>query len=170
MQFKEIISVPGLGLFRILSSNKTGFIVESLTDGKRTMVNANQRIMTLSEIAVYTSDGEVPLRDVFKKIADSGKKAPDPKGDQEKLRVFFKTVVPDFDEERVYNSDIKKMITWYDLLKDKIDFKVEEKEEEGVDVKSHAGDQGHQIHRVHEVHGPKTEHAKTTTTKTRKKV
>src|SRR3954468_13642421 len=112
MELKEIISVPGMsGLYRIVASNKNGFIVESLNDGKRTMVNNSQRIMSLTDISVYTKDGEVPLRDIFKKLVEtSGDEKPDPKGDPEKLRTFFKKAVPEYDEEKVYSSDIKKML------------------------------------------------------------
>jgi hypothetical protein len=171
MELKEIISVPGMsGLFRIVATNKNGFIVESLNDGKRTMVNNNQRIMTLTDISVYTKEGEMPLREVFRKLLASGKgEIVDPKGDAEKLRTFFKQAVPDYDEERVYASDIKKMINWYETLKDKIDFSKEEKSEDEEDVKS-TTDHEKPIPKIHESHGPKTEQAKTSTAKTRKKV
>ena len=173
MQLKEIISVPGMsGLFKIVANNKTGFIVESLQDGKRTMVSGNQRIMTLSEIALYTTKGEKPLKDVFKIIKEkSGTKLDvDPKGDQKKLRDYFKKLIPDFDEEKVYTSDIKKMLMWYELLKDKIDFSKEEDPEDSDSKIVNAGDQDKPMPKLHEVHGPKTESAKTTTARTRKKV
>ena len=171
MELKEIISVPGMsGLFRIVASSKNGFIVESLNDGKRTIVNNNQRIMTLTDISVYTKDGEVPLRDVFKKLSESSKDAPiDLKGDQNKLRDLFKNAVPDYDEERVYASDIKKMMTWFEMLKDKVDFTKEVAAAEGDDVKS-AGEHEKFVPKIHESHGPKTENAKASTARTRKKV
>ncbi len=161
------------GLYRIIANNKNGFIVESLTDSKRTMISATQRIMTLSDIAVYTSDGELPLKDVFRKIQETGdgKLEADPKGDQEKLRTYFKKIVPNFDEEKVYSSDIKKMLTWYEALRDKIDFKKveEEDDDEGTKLPG-SGETEKPIKKVHEMHGPKTENAKTTTARTRKKV
>ena len=174
MLFKEIISIPGMGgLYKIVASNKNGFIVESMQDGKRTMINANQRIMTLSEIAVYTKDTELPLRDVFKKMQEtSDKNSPvDVKEDPKKLRDYFKTIVPEFDEERVYSSDIKKMISWFDALKGKIDFSKEEEPAEGEDGKlispvEHDKSQP----KIHESHGPKAEKTKNTTASTRKKV
>ena len=170
MELKEIISVPGMsGLYRIVASNKNGFIVESLNDNKRTMVSNNQRIMTLSDISVYTNDGEVPLREVFKKMSEKGKESKvDPKGNPDKLRDFFKSALPDYDEERVYSSDIKKMITWFEALKDKVDFSKEEKEESD-DIKMNQ-DHEKSVPKIHESHGPKTEHAKTSTARTRKKV
>jgi hypothetical protein len=173
MQLKEIISIPGMsGLYKIVGNNKNGFIVESLQDGKRTMINSHQRIMTLSDIAVYTTTGETPLREVFKKVKEvSGDKLDiDPKGDPEKLKEYFKKIVPDYDEERVYTSDMKKLFVWYETLKDSIDFSKEEEKEED-DSKTVAG-ADHEKHtpKIHEMHGPKTENAKTTTARTRKKV
>jgi hypothetical protein len=173
MNFKEIISVPGQnGLFRILANNKSGFIVEALLDGRRTMINANQRIMTLSDISVYTKDGEIPLRDVFKKMQEvTGKKLEvDPKDDPKKLREYFKKIVPEFDEEKVYASDIKKMFTWYEILKDKIDFSVEDKKEDDDSKPLIPGEHEKHVPKVHEAHGPKAENAKTSTARTRKKV
>ena len=174
MLLKEIISVPGMnGLYKIIANNKNGFIVESLQDGKRTMISSNQRIMTLADISVFTKDGEIPLRNVFKKVQEvSGNKLEvDPKGDPNKLREYFKKIVPEFDEEKVYSSDIKKMITWYDLLKDKIDFSKDESGEIDQDDKPHlTGEHEKPITKKHEVHGPKTENAKSSTARTRKKV
>lgn len=174
MILKEIISVPGMnGLYKIIANNKNGFIVESLQDGKRTMVSSNQRIMTLADISVFTKDGEVSLRDVFKKAQEvSGNKLEvDPKGDVNKLKEYFKKIVPDFDEEKVYASDIKKMISWFDVLKDKIDFSKDESGEGEQDGKTLiSGEHDKPIPKKHEAHGPKTENAKTSTARTRKKV
>jgi hypothetical protein len=172
MQLKDIISVPGMsGLFKVIANNKNGFIVESLTDGKRTLVNANQRIMTLVDISVYTTEGEIPLRDVFRKISEGSKNKleVDPKGDPEKLKTYFRKLVPEFDEERVYASDIKKMLTWFDVLKDKIDFSKEEEPEEGEKIAS-ASEHDKPVPKLHEAHGPKPENAKKSTARTRKKV
>lgn len=169
MQLKEIISVPGMnGLYKIIANNKSGFIVESLLDGKRTMININQRIMTLSDISVYTKDGEKPLREVFKKATEIGGDAIDLKADPKILKEYFKKIVPDFDEERVYLSDIKKMLSWFELLKGKIDFSQEEKAEEDKSITS--ADHEKHVPKHHEMHGPKTENAKTSTARTRKKV
>ena len=174
MLLKEIISVPGMnGLYKIIANNKNGFIVESLHDSKRTMINASQRIMTLSDISVYTKDGEVPLRDVFKKAMEISGSNPvvDPKSDPKILKEYFKKIVNDFDEERVYLSDIKKMITWFILLKDKIDFSKEESEEKDPEGKPlPASEHEKPIPKIHETHGPKTENAKMSTARTRKKV
>lgn len=173
MQLKEILSVPGMnGLYKVVANNKTGFIVESLTDGKRSMVNSTQRIMTLVDIAVYTTEEEVPLRVVFQKIKDKtgGALTVDLKGDQNKLRDFFISVLPNVDQERVYNSDIKKMLNWYQMLQDKIDFSKEVEETDGVDVSALHADSDKHLPKLHEAHGPKTESVKRATARTRKKV
>ncbi len=174
MQLKDIISVPGMGgLFKVVASNKSGVIVESISDGKRSMINSTQRIMTLSEIALYVKDGEMPLREVFKIIQEKSKNKleVDPKGDQEKVRAYFKTLIPDFNEDKVYSSDIKKMLVWFDALKDLIDFSKEEAVEPDEDSKLPGANETEKfVPKIHEVHGPKVEHAKTVKARTRKKV
>ncbi len=169
MELKDIISVPGMsGLYKVVGNNKNGFIVESVSDNKRTMISSSQRIMTLVDIGVYTGDKEVPLNEVFLKIQQSGKdQTIDTKGDSKKLREFFREVLPNYDEGRVYDSDIKKILNWYLLLNGKVDFsKVEE-----ADEKLHA-QQDHDKHipKIHEAHGPKESAAKASTARTRKKV
>ncbi|HNQ61952.1 MAG TPA: DUF5606 domain-containing protein [Bacteroidia bacterium] len=169
MELKDIISVPGMsGLFKVVGNNKNGFIVESMLDNKRSMISSSQRILTLVDIGVYTSDEEMPLNEVFLKIQESGKdKDIDVKGDPKKMREFFKSVVPTFDEERVYDSDIKKVLSWYLLLNGKVDFsKVEEVDEK---LAQHQDSEKH-IPKIHEAHGPKEMSAKATSARTRKKV
>jgi hypothetical protein len=120
---KEVAHISGKpGLYRILKPTRTGVIVETLDDKKaRTVVGANARVSVLKDISVYTNDYEVslPLGDIFTAIrAKHGERvALDPKtlGDDE-LRDFLGEVAPDFDRERVYPSDIRKMISWYNLL------------------------------------------------------
>lgn len=172
MHLKDIISVPGMGgLYKIVATNKGGVIVESLHDAKRTMISATQRIMTLADIALYVKDGEMPLREVFKKINDQvkGKLEVDLKGDAEKIKSYFKKLIPEYDAEKVYASEIKKMLSWYEVLNSKIDFSKPEEEVEGSKLPG-SGEQEKPIHKIHEAHGPKAEHAKTTTARTRKKV
>lgn len=171
MEFKDILAVPGMpGLYKVVGNNKNGFIVESILDGKRTMVNGQQRIMTLVDIAVYTSGEEKPLREIFLSLQEktNGKLPVDPKGDEKKIRDFFRTIVPDFDDERVYTSDIKKMLNWFLLLSGKVDF-AKPAEEEVSAIKKE--EEKPVVPKVHEAHGPKAEqHAKTATARTRKKV
>ncbi|MFM2135439.1 MAG: hypothetical protein RL021_839 [Bacteroidota bacterium] len=170
MELKDIISVPGTGgLHKVIGNNKSGFIVESLADGKRSMVSGTQRIMSLSDVAIYTTTEERPLREIFKKIQESegGQLTLDAKADEKEMRAFFKKIVPDYDEERVYASDIRKVLNWYRLLNGKIDFTKEESDTDSA-LTSEASSKS--VQRVHEAHGPKTEGAKTVATKTRKKV
>jgi hypothetical protein len=121
MSLKGIISISGVpGLYKVLAQTKSGFIVESLNDKKRMPVASTQRISMLSDISVFTTTDDLPLRDVMMKLLEHVEKhdLADPKADPDKLRKFFKTVVPDYDSERVYPSDIKKILTWFQLVKD----------------------------------------------------
>ncbi len=169
MELKDIIAVPGMsGLYKVVGNNKTGFIVESVIDNKRSMISSSQRIMTLVDIGVYTNDEEMPLNEVFLKIQQSGKdKSIDVKGDVKKLREFFKSAVPEYDEARVYDSDIKKMLSWYLLLNGKVDFSKVEEEEDKI---LRQQEQDKPIPKIHEAHGPKEMASKSTSARTRKKV
>src|SRR4051812_46485398 len=107
MQLKDIISISGMsGLYKIVAQSKTGFIVESLSDGRRRPVASTQRISTLGDISIFTTKEEMPLREVFLKIkqTDGDKPAVDAKAGNEELKKYFKNIVPDFDEQRVYPS------------------------------------------------------------------
>lgn len=173
MELKDIISIPGIGgLFKVVAQSKNGFIVESLVDNKRMPINSSQRISSLADIAVFTKNEDMPLKDVFKKIqeTDGAKLSVDPKADQKILKEYFKKIVPEFDEERVYASDMKKILVWYELLNGKIDFTAkEETDEEGKINLSQ--DFEKPIPKVHETHSPKADqHAKVGQVKLRKKV
>ena len=174
MELKDVISISGMsGLYKVVAQSKGGFIVESLADGKRSPVSATQRISTLGDISIFTKKDELPLREVFLKIqeANGGKAGIDAKAAPEELKKYFKTLVPDFDEQRVYPSDIKKVVAWYELLNGKVDFTKKESEGENELISSAQKDQDKPIAKMHEGHGPKaSEHAKTTTARTRKKV
>ena len=135
MSLEKIIAISGKpGLYEIISKTKSGVIVEALSDGKRFPVNGIHNISTLNDIAIYTYDEEVPLREVFLNIhkKENGKSAIDPKSDKESLLNYFGEVLPDFDIDRVYASNIKKVLAWYNaLVASEFDFKsMEEKEEE----------------------------------------
>ncbi|REK49712.1 MAG: hypothetical protein DWQ48_06200 [Bacteroidetes bacterium] len=173
MEFKDVLSVPGMsGLYKIVGNNKSGFIVESLIDGKRSLINSSQRIMTLIDIGVYSSDEEIPLQKVFSRIESSGNDSEiNIKASPEDIRSLFARLIPEYDADRVYDSDIKKIFSWYLLLKGKVDFN---KEVESGDVnEAVAASQNAEKHipKIHEGHGPKADqHAKTTSARTRKKV
>lgn len=128
MSLKGIIAVTGMpGLYKVLTQTKTGFIVESLTDQKRQPVSATQRVSMLEEISVYTTTGDMPLKEVLLKMKDysATNEVTDAKAEPGVLKEFMGKVIPEFDSERVYPSDIRKMILWFHLVKDFL-----EKEEE----------------------------------------
>jgi hypothetical protein len=119
MDLKDILSIAGKpGLYKNIGQAKSGVIVESLIDGKRFPAFAHERISSLAEISVFTYEDDIPLEEVFKKIYEKfeGKEAIDPKAGGKELKAFMKEVLPDYDEDRVYTSDIKKLVAWYNLL------------------------------------------------------
>lgn len=123
------------GLYKVLAQTKTGFIVESLTDKKRMPVASTQRISMLEDISVYTTADDVPLKEVLLKLKDHAEshQVTDPKADPDKLRSFFKKIVPEYDAERVYPSDIKKIISWFHLVKDIVTVEEPEAEEKNTE-------------------------------------
>lgn len=120
MSLDKILSISGKpGLFEIVTQTRTGAVVQSLIDKKRITVGAHSNISILSEIAIYTLTEEVPLREVLKKIKDKENGGPTSishKDGKLVLEEYFFDVLPDYDEDRVYASDIKKVIQWYNLL------------------------------------------------------
>ncbi|MDF4221742.1 MULTISPECIES: DUF5606 domain-containing protein [Maribacter] len=120
MGLEKILSVAGKpGLYKLITQTRTGFVAESLLDGKRITVSLRSSVSVLSEIAIYTLEEEVPLRDVFKKIQEKengGKTSIGHKEEKIKLEEYFFEVLPNYDEDRVYVSDIKKVIQWYNIL------------------------------------------------------
>jgi len=120
MSLEKVLSISEKpGLFKLITQTRSGFIAESLIDKKRISVNVNSNVSLLSEIAIYTLTEEVPLVDVFKKIRDKeeGKTTSiSHKGSKDELEEYFFEVLPDYDEDRVYVSDIKKVVRWYNLL------------------------------------------------------
>lgn len=119
MNLKEILAIAGYpGLFKYVSQAKNGIIVESLLDKKRMPAYASAKVSALEDIAIFTESAEVPLGDVFTKIfeKESGGPAPDAKSSPDKLAAYFATILPDYDKKKVYSSDIKKVITWYNIL------------------------------------------------------
>ena len=119
---KRILSISGKqGLFRLVNQGKNMLIVESLLNGKRTPAYAHDKIISLGDITIYTVENDVPLADVFEAVKEKNEgKHVDVKalGDDEAVRAYFKEILPDFDEERVYTTDIKKVFNWYNQLLD----------------------------------------------------
>lgn len=122
MDFKEIAAVSGKpGLFRILKPTRNGVVLESLDDKKdKLVISSNTRVSILKDISMYTltADGNKPLIEIMQKIKELFANAlpVSPKSDDKDLRSFFEQVVPDFDKERVYTSDIKKLVNWYGII------------------------------------------------------
>jgi hypothetical protein len=122
MKLTEIASVSGKGgLYKVVASTKSGLILESLDDAKTKLVaTGTQRISILHEISIYTTtkQGTVALGDVLTKIHQSFGTDPgvDSESDPAELKAFIKSVLPEFDEDRVYVSDMKKLVKWYGIL------------------------------------------------------
>ncbi len=119
MSLDKILSISGKpGLYQLKTQTRTGLLAEALADGKRITVNARQNVSLLSEIAIYTLTEEVPLREIFSKISEkeNGGEAISHKSSKDELEEYFFNILPDYDEDRVYPSDIKKVLQWYNLL------------------------------------------------------
>lgn len=134
MDLSKILSISGKpGLFTLISQAKSGALIESLLDGKRQTAFANAKISSLQDISIFTIDEDIPLVKVFQEIykKEDGKDCIDPKSDSKKLIAYMTEIVPNFDRERVYVSDMKKLFTWYNLLNSKglIDLKDENEAE-----------------------------------------
>lgn len=135
---KKILSVSGKpGLYKLVSTSKTITLVESLIDGKRFPIHSQEKLVSLGEIAIYTSDDEVPLRDVFVKIKEkenAEKISDENKSSNSALFSYFETILPNYDKEKVYASDVKKIVNWYNLLiENDIDFETDENKESKAD-------------------------------------
>ncbi|AXG74973.1 hypothetical protein DVK85_12325 [Flavobacterium arcticum] len=122
MSIEKILAISGKpGLYALKLQTRTGFVAESLIDGKKITVGLRSNVSLLSEISVYTYGGEVRLSEVFTAIAekeDDGA-AISHKEDNATLVAYFREVMPEFDEDRVYTSDIKKILNWYNMLQAK---------------------------------------------------
>ena len=120
MNIAGIVAVSGKpGLWKALSQNKTGFILESLDAQKIKMVAnlSTAKLAALDEITIFGFDEDLKLTDVFENMKKAGN-VPDAKADGNAMRAYFRTVAPDHDEEKVYASDMKKVINWFNILKD----------------------------------------------------
>lgn len=116
----RILSVSGQhGLYLYLAQARNGAIAESLSDKKRTCFDIKTRLTTLADIAIYTSEGELKLKEVFLKLKDvlGDADAPSPKASSEELKALFAKAVPDYDADRFYVSHMKKVVEWYNELK-----------------------------------------------------
>lgn len=148
MDLTKVLSISGKpGLFKVLGQTQNnGIIVESLLDGKRFPAYAAHKISSLEDISIYTQTEDVPLKEIFEKMytKHNGETSIDHNAESTALRTYFKEILPEFDEERVYNSDIKKVVRWYNdlqkagILKEIMDAKAAKEESDKNDGKSKA--------------------------------
>ncbi len=117
---KEILSISGKpGLFKLVSQGKNMLIVESLIDGKRVPAYSKDKVISLGDIAIYTETEEIPLAQVLENIKslENGELCPvDSKADNNVLRTYMEKVLPNYDKDRVYPSDMRKLYAWYNIL------------------------------------------------------
>lgn len=148
MELKDVVSVAGIGgLHKIVGQRPSGLILETIDEQKRRFpTSLTQKVSILEDIAIFTATDEVRLSEILLIIKDKeagGLNIPERKADENTLRGFMADVLPDYDKERVYASDIKKLVGWYAILKDTLDFEAlknsdEEEGEEGADDKPKA--------------------------------
>lgn len=123
MNVEKILAIAGKpGLFELKIQTRSGFLAESLLDGKKITVGLRSNVSLLSEISMYTYSEEKPLVEIMRAIAVKENEGPTPvthKDDNAKLVAYFKEILPDYDEDRVYASDIKKLLNWYNILQAK---------------------------------------------------
>jgi hypothetical protein len=122
MSFQKILAISGKpGLYELKVQTRSGFVAEALLDGKKITVGLRSNVSLLSEIAVFTYTDEIKLIDIFKSIAtkENGEATISHKETDDKLKSYFREILPEYDEDRVYTSDIKKIFNWYNLLQPK---------------------------------------------------
>lgn len=142
MEYRQIVAVTGLsGLYQLMSTKNDGAIVRSLTDKSVKFVSARiHHITPLESIEIYTTGDNVRLHEVLQKIKENDEQvaALNGKKDDKATKAYFKTVLPDFDEERVYTSDIRKVLKWYEILKKNDLLRFEYLHEEAVEASDEA--------------------------------
>ena len=123
MNLEKVLSISGKpGLYELKLQTRSGFVAESLSDGKKISVSLKNNVSLLSEISMYTYTEEKPLSEIMRTIAikeNEGPTAVSHKEDTAKLIAYFKEILPDYDADRVYASDIKKVLNWYGILQSK---------------------------------------------------
>jgi len=135
---QKILSIAGQpGLFSYLTQANAGVVVESLATKKRTVCGMSMRISSLSDISVFTEEGEVSLETMFEKMKEKlgEQAAPSSKSNPEELKKFFGEVLPDYDRDKFYVSHMKKVVEWYNVLKEFASLDFEKPEEDSVPEK-----------------------------------
>ena len=119
MGLDKVLAISGKpGLYELTAQTRGGFVAKSMLDGKKIAVNMRHNVSILSEIAIYTYTEEIPLGEVFQKIKEKedGKATISHKSSKKELENYFSEILPDYDEDRVYASDMKKIFQWYNIL------------------------------------------------------
>ena len=119
MELKDIISIGGRpGLFKVVTKRKNELIVESVLEGKKIFIYALDKVSSLEDISIYTDSEDIPLVDIYEKLyeIENGKKSIDHKSAPNLLKEKMIEILPDYDQDRVYNSDLKKLFLWYNML------------------------------------------------------
>jgi hypothetical protein len=119
MELDKIISISGKpGLYKVLNQSKSGFVIESLLDAKRSTLIGSQNVSTLKDIAIYTDEEEYPLRLVLKSMfeKEGGKASVSETAKDQELMTYFESFLPNYDKERVYPSNVKKVVKWFNIL------------------------------------------------------
>jgi len=132
MKITDILAVAGKpGLYQVLASGSSSIVVESMLDGKRSSVPGTARVSNLADITMYTHDDDVPLLDILNRMHDAqkGSEGPSHKDAAQTIRDFVDGIVPELDHDRVYQSDLKKLVQWYNLLVSKGAFPLEAPEQ-----------------------------------------
>ena len=143
MNLEKVLAISGKpGLYVLKVQTRSGFVAESLADGKKITVNLKSNVSLLSEISIYTYDGEKPLAEIMNNITKKEKNGPtiSHKEDNATLLDYFREILTDFDEDRVYPSDIKKILNWYNILQAKglVSDELPKEEEETVEATEEA--------------------------------
>ncbi|MFB6258327.1 MAG: DUF5606 domain-containing protein [Flavobacteriales bacterium] len=155
IDLEGIVSISGKpGLYRLLTTSSKGLIVESVESGKRLPADPHNSINTLDEIMIHTEEGETPLGELFQRIydAESGGSTIDHRSSKEELQAKFEEVLPEYDKENVYPSDIKKCFQWYNLLQGvgALKFKEEEKDGQKAEKNEDQGEANDEEHKDEE--------------------
>lgn len=129
-----IIAISGMpGLYKVAAQAKNGIIVESLADKKRFSISATSKVSTLEDISMFTTGDDKPVADIMKSIYDkeNGAAAIDSKADDKEIVKYFGEILPDYDKDRVYTSNMRKLFSWYNALHTTGNLKLKEEEKEG---------------------------------------
>lgn len=136
MDLSGIISVNGMpGLYKVVGQMKNGVIAEGLSDKKRVPIHSHQQISSLEDISMFTTGDNKPVSDILKTIfeKEKGGKCIDHKADEKEIIKYFEEILPDYDKERVYASNMRKLFNWYNLLQETGNLKLKEAGEKGDD-------------------------------------